>query len=74
MECTLSIGECRQYGEAAGAARGGFECGGDEGEGADDILGMVGVGVGWETGDEALDEGVRGGLRAVYRRGRHYCC
>ena len=60
MKGPLCIGESRQYGEAARTARGGLERGGDEGEGADDVLSMVGVGVGGETGDESLDEGVGG--------------
>ena len=60
MERSLLIGECRQYGEAADAARDGFECGREEGEEADDVLGVVGVRVDGEAGDEALDEGVGG--------------
>lgn len=71
MKGSLCIGECRQYGEAAGAARGGLERGGDEGEGADDVLSMVGVGVGGEAGDEALDEGVGGKWGAG---GGWHCC
>lgn len=73
MECTPSISKCRQYSEAARTARGGLECGRDEGEGADDILSMVGVRVGWKTGDEALNEGVGQCWWWGIRCGRHYC-
>lgn len=41
MECAFGISECRQYGEATRAARGGPKCDGDDGEGVDDILGML---------------------------------
>lgn len=71
MKGSICIGEFTQYGEAARAARGGLERGGDEGEGADDVLSMVGVGVGGEAGDEALDEGV-GGEGGV--GGGWHCC
>lgn len=69
MERSLCIGECRQYGEAAGAARNGLKFSGNEGEGADNVLSVIRVRVGGEAGDEALYEGVGG--RGGFGRGWH---
>lgn len=71
MKGSLCIGECRKYGDAARTARGGLERGGEDGEGADDVLSMVGVGEGGEAGEESLDDG-DGGDGGV--GGGLHCC